>query len=203
MEIENVSNEKHNKIMEKRKDFMDKKISQANVSRGIIVVNTGNGKGKSSSAFGMVARAMGHGIKVVVIQFIKGAMSTGEEQFYNRFPDEIIFKAMGEGFTWDTQDKSRDIEICRLAWEEAKKYLADESIGLVVLDELNIALSYQYLDWKMIKKDILNRPHNQHLVITGRGAPEELVEVADTVTEMKEIKHAFNAGIKAQKGIEL
>lgn len=203
MKIENVSNEKHNKIMEKRKDFMDKKISQANVSRGIIVVNTGNGKGKSSSAFGMVARAMGHGIKVVVIQFIKGAMSTGEEQFYNRFPDEIIFKAMGEGFTWDTQDKSRDIEICRLAWEEAKKYLADESIGLVVLDELNIALSYQYLDWKMIKKDILNRPHNQHLVITGRGAPEELVEVADTVTEMKEIKHAFNAGIKAQKGIEL
>ena len=203
MEIENVSNEKHNKIMEKRKDFMDKKISQANVSCGIIVVNTGNGKGKSSSAFGMVARAMGHGIKVVVIQFIKGAMSTGEEQFYNRFPDEIIFKAMGEGFTWDTQDKSRDIEICRLAWEEAKKYLADESIGLVVLDELNIALSYQYLDWKMIKKNILNRPHNQHLVITGRGAPEELVEVADTVTEMKEIKHAFNAGIKAQKGIEL
>ncbi len=203
MEIKKVSDEKHNNIMKKRKNFMDDKIAKADVSRGVLVVNTGEGKGKSSSAFGMVARAMGHGMKVVVIQFIKGAMSTGEERFYNRFPDEIVFKAMGEGFTWDTQDKSRDIEICQLAWEEAKRYLKDDTVSLVVLDELNIALSYQYLDWKIIQQDVLKRPKHQHLVITGRGAPAELIDVADTVTEMQNIKHAFNAGVKAQKGIEL
>ncbi len=202
-DIESVSFEKHNKIMKRRKAFIDREIAQASASRGIIVVNTGDGKGKSSSAFGMVARAMGHGMKVVVIQFIKGAMPTGEEQFYARFPSEIIFKAMGEGFTWDTQDKSRDIEICQIAWQESKRYLTDESVDLVVLDELNIALSYQYLDWQAIEQDIINRPEHQHVVITGRGAPTELIAIADTVTEMQEIKHAFNSGIKAQKGIEL
>ncbi|WP_373020207.1 cob(I)yrinic acid a,c-diamide adenosyltransferase [Thiomicrorhabdus sp.] len=198
-----VTDEKHNKIMKRRKAYMDSRISASNQDCGVLVVNTGDGKGKSSSAFGMVARALGHGMKVAVIQFIKGAMTTGEEQFFKRFPDEVVFKAMGEGFTWDTQDRSRDIEICGIAWEEARKYLQDETFELVVLDELNIALSYGYLHWDDIEEDVLNRPARQHVVITGRGAPAELIEVADTVTEMKLVKHAFEKGIKAQNGIEM
>ncbi|MDG6772820.1 cob(I)yrinic acid a,c-diamide adenosyltransferase [Thiomicrorhabdus sp. ZW0627] len=198
-----ITDEKHNQIMKRRKAYMDSRISASDQDCGVLVVNTGDGKGKSSSAFGMVARALGHGMKVAVIQFIKGAMTTGEEKFFKRFPDEVVFKAMGEGFTWDTQDRSRDIEICGIAWNEARKYLQDESFDLVVLDELNIALSYGYLDWNDIEEDVLNRPHQQHVVITGRGAPPELIEVADTVTEMKLVKHAFEKGIKAQDGIEM
>ncbi len=198
-----ITDEKHNQIMKRRKAYMDSRISASDQDCGVLVVNTGDGKGKSSSAFGMVARALGHDMKVAVIQFIKGAMTTGEEKFFKRFPDEVVFKAMGEGFTWDTQDRSRDIEICGIAWNEARKYLQDESFDLVVLDELNIALSYGYLDWNDIEEDVLNRPHQQHVVITGRGAPPELIEVADTVTEMKLVKHAFEKGIKAQDGIEM
>jgi cob(I)alamin adenosyltransferase len=195
-------NERHRQRMERKKAVIDAKIAAADKKIGIIIVNTGNGKGKSSSAFGMAVRALGHGMKVGVVQFIKGAMSTGEEQFLRRFPDEVSFHAMGEGYTWETQDRERDIAKAREAWEQAKRFLADPDVGLVVLDELNIALKYRYLDVHAVIADLLDRPQMQHVVVTGRAAPPELIEVADTVTEMNVVKHAFNAGIAAQAGTE-
>jgi cob(I)alamin adenosyltransferase len=195
-------NARHRLRMERKKAVIDAKIAAADKRIGIIIVNTGNGKGKSSSAFGMVARALGHGMKVGVVQFIKGAMSTGEEQFLRRFPDEVSFHAMGEGYTWETQDRERDIAKAGEAWQQARQFLADPAIGLVVLDELNIALKYHYLDVHTVIADLLDRPDMQHVVVTGRGAPPELVEVADTVTEMNVVKHAFKAGIGAQAGTE-
>ncbi|WP_338770558.1 cob(I)yrinic acid a,c-diamide adenosyltransferase [Massilia sp. METH4] len=195
-------NERHRARMERKKAIIDAKIAAADKEIGIIVVNTGNGKGKSSSGFGMAIRALGHGMKVGVVQFIKGAMSTGEEKFLRRFPDEVSFHAMGEGYTWETQDRERDIAKAREAWEQAKRFLADPAIGMVVLDELNIALKYRYLDVHAVIADLLERPPMQHVVITGRGAPPELVEIADTVTEMNVVKHAFKAGIAAQAGTE-
>jgi cob(I)alamin adenosyltransferase len=150
----------------------------------------------------MVARALGHGMKVGVIQFIKGAMSTGEEHFLRRFPDEVSFHSMGEGYTWETQNRERDITKAQQAWELARTYLRDPSYGLVVLDELNIALKYRYLDVHSVIADLLERPVMQHVVVTGRAAPQELIDVADTVTEMNVVKHAFKAGIAAQAGTE-
>jgi cob(I)alamin adenosyltransferase len=195
-------NERHRVRMERKKAIIDDKIAAASKEIGIIIVNTGNGKGKSSSGFGMVVRAMGHGMKVAVVQFIKGARSTGEEKFLRRFPDEVSFHAMGEGYTWETQDRERDIAKAQQAWEMAKGFLADPSIGLVLFDELNIALKYKYLDVDTVIDDLLKRPEMQHVVITGRGAPEELIAIADTVTEMNVVKHAFKAGIAAQAGTE-
>jgi cob(I)alamin adenosyltransferase len=195
-------NERHRQRMERKKAIIDAKIQAADKNIGIIIVNTGNGKGKSSSAFGMAGRALGHGMKVGVVQFIKGAMSTGDELFLRRFPDEVSFHAMGEGYTWETQDRERDIVKARQAWEQAKRFLSDSAYGLVVLDELNIALKYRYLDVHQVIADLLDRPAMQHVVITGRGAPPELIEVADTVTEMNVVKHAFAAGIAAQAGTE-
>ncbi|SHH73249.1 cob(I)yrinic acid a,c-diamide adenosyltransferase [Massilia sp. CF038] len=195
-------NERHRVRMERKKAIIDAKIAAADKQIGIIIVNTGNGKGKSSSGFGMVVRAMGHGMKVAVVQFIKGAMSTGEEKFLRRFPDEVQFHAMGEGYTWETQDRERDVAKAQQAWEMAKTFLADPSIGLVLFDELNIALKYKYLDVDVVIADLLDRPDMQHVVITGRGAPDELIAVADTVTEMAVVKHAFKAGIGAQAGTE-
>ncbi|MCC6072530.1 cob(I)yrinic acid a,c-diamide adenosyltransferase [Massilia sp. GCM10020059] len=198
----NDINERHRIRMERKKAIIDKKISEADKHIGIIVVTTGNGKGKSSSGFGMVMRALGHGMKVAVIQFIKGGMSTGEEKFLRRFPDEVSFHAMGEGYTWETQDRERDTAKAAEAWALARRFLADPEIGLVLLDELNIALKYRYLDTAEVIEDLLGRPLMQHVVITGRGAPEELVTAADTVTEMAVVKHAFQAGIAAQQGTE-
>lgn len=195
-------NERHRVRMERKKAVIDAKIAQAQKEIGIIVVNTGNGKGKSSSGLGMVVRALGHGMKVGVVQFIKGAMPTGEERFLHRFPDEVSFHVMGEGYTWDTQDRARDTEKAQLAWDQAKRFLADPTIGLVLLDELNIALKYRYLDVHAVIADLLERPEMQHVVITGRGAPPELVAIADTVTDMTVVKHAFAAGITAQAGTE-
>jgi cob(I)alamin adenosyltransferase len=195
-------NERHRRRMERKKAVIDAKIAAADKRIGIIIVNTGNGKGKSSSAFGMVVRALGHGMKVGVVQFIKGAMSTGEEQFLRRFPDEVSFHAMGEGYTWETQDRERDIAKAQEAWQQAKRFLADPAYGLVVLDELNIALKYRYLDVHAVIADLLDRPAMQHVVITGRAAPPELIEVADTATEMNVVKHAYKAGIAAQAGTE-
>jgi len=195
-------NERHRLRMARKKAVIDAKIAAADKRIGIIIVNTGNGKGKSSSAFGMVARALGHGMKVGVVQFIKGAMSTGEEQFLRRFPDEVSFHAMGEGYTWETQDRERDIAKAEEAWQQARRFLSDPGIGLVVLDELNIALKYRYLDVHAVVADLLDRPEMQHVVVTGRGAPPELVDAADTVTEMNDVKHAFKAGIGAQAGTE-
>lgn len=195
-------NERHRVRMERKKAIIDAKIAAADKSIGIIIVNHGNGKGKSSSGLGMVMRAMGHGMKVGVVQFIKGALETGEEKFLRRFPDEVQFHAMGEGYTWNTQNRERDIEKALLAWQQAKVFLSDPSIGLVLLDELNIALKYKYLDVDVVIADLLARPTMQHVVVTGRGAPQELIDVADTVTEMAVVKHAFQAGIGAQAGTE-
>jgi cob(I)alamin adenosyltransferase len=195
-------NERHRVRMERKKAVIDAKIASADKEIGIIIVNTGNGKGKSSSAFGMVARALGHGMQVGVVQFIKGALSTGEETFLRRFPDEVRFHAMGEGYTWETQNRERDIEKATEAWALARQFLSDPTIGMVVLDELNIALKYGYVDVHTVIADLLDRPTMQHVVITGRGAPPELVAIADTVTEMNVVKHAFKAGIGAQAGTE-
>ncbi|MBH3355163.1 cob(I)yrinic acid a,c-diamide adenosyltransferase [Stutzerimonas sp. Brlt_13] len=194
--------ERHKARMQRKKALMDERIAEAQDEYGLLLVHTGNGKGKSSSAFGMLARALGHGMKVGVVQFIKGAASTGEEAFFRRFPDEVRYHVMGEGFTWETQDRQRDIAKAREAWAVAAELLSDPEIGLVVLDELNIALKYGYLELAPVLADIESRPLLQHVVVTGRGAPDGLIEAADTVTEMGLIKHAFKAGVKAQKGVE-
>jgi cob(I)alamin adenosyltransferase len=195
--------ERHRERMQRKKAIVDAKIESAQAEGGLILVHTGNGKGKSSSAFGMVARALGHGMKVGVVQFIKGALPTGEELFFRRFPEEVRFHAMGEGYTWNTQDRERDVAKAQAAWALAREMLADESLGLLVFDEINIALKYRYLDVQQVIADIQQRPPLQHVVLTGRAAPPELIEVAHTVTEMGLVKHAFKQGFRAQRGIEL
>lgn len=194
--------ERHNARMARKKEVVDKKIEAAKRDAGVLLVTCGNGKGKSSSAFGMAARALGHGMKVGVVQFIKGAIATGEENFFRRFPDEISFHVMGEGYTWETQNRERDVANAEIAWEKAKELLSDPAVGLIVLDELNIALKYKYLDVQRVIADLQARPAMQHVIVTGRGAPPELIEAADTVTEMQLVKHAFAAGIAAQAGVE-
>lgn len=194
--------ERHRLRMQRKKGVIDNKIAAADTERGVLLVLTGNGKGKSSSAFGMVARALGHGMKVGVVQFIKGKFSTGEEAFYRRFP-EVDYHVMGEGYTWETQDRERDVRAATAAWAIAQRMLTDATYELVVLDELNIALKHRYLDVAQVVADLRNRPAMQHAVVTGRAAPPEVIEAADTVTEMTVVKHAFQQGIRAQKGVEL
>ena len=194
--------ERHRARMQRKKTVVDAKIAAASIDHGVLVVNTGNGKGKSSSAFGMVARALGHGMRVGVVQFIKGTYSTGEEAFFRRFP-EVDYHVMGAGFTWETQDKDRDTRAALAAWKEARRMLADAVFELVVLDELNIALKYRYIPLDEVLEALRARPPLQHVVVTGRAAPPPLIELADTVTEMRVVKHAFEAGVRAQKGIEL
>lgn len=194
--------ERHRVRMQRKKVVVDGKIAAADTERGVLLVLTGNGKGKSSSAFGMVARALGHDMKVGVVQFIKGKFSTGEETFYRRFP-EIDYHVMGEGYTWETQDRERDVRAATAAWDLARRMLSDARYELVVLDELNIALKHRYLDVANVVADLRARPPMQHAVVTGRAAPPEMIEAADTVTEMTAIKHAFQQGIRAQKGVEL
>lgn len=196
-------NKRHETRMAKKKAIIDEKIKNADKEKGVIVITTGNGKGKSSSGFGMVARALGHNMKVGIVQFIKGAFSTGEEAFFRRFPDEVEYHVMGEGFTWETQNREQDIKTAHLAWQQAKRMLNDKSYDLILLDELNIVLKSNYLPIDDVINDLLHRPEMQHVVITGRGAKSEVIEIADTVTEMNDVKHAFRSGIKAQKGIEL
>jgi cob(I)alamin adenosyltransferase len=188
--------------MQRQKDVVDARVAGAQTDRGVLVVNTGNGKGKSSSAFGMVARALGHGMRVAVVQFIKGSLATGEEAFFRRQPG-VEYHVMGEGFTWETQDADRDRRAALAAWELAAGFLSDPGLQLVVLDELNIALKLGLVPLDEVLTAVQARPRHQHVVITGRGAPQPLIEIADTVTEMRPVKHAFDAGIKAQKGIEL
>jgi len=206
-EVENAKDdggvaERHNARMARKKEVVDQKIASAKRDAGVLLITCGNGKGKSSSAFGMVARALGHGMKVGIVQFIKGAIPTGEEKFFRRFPEEVSFHVMGEGYTWETQNRERDVEKAQLAWARAKELLADEAIHMVVLDELNIALKYKYLDVQQVISDLQARPVMQHVIVTGRGAPQELIDAADTVTEMQLTKHAFAAGIAAQPGVE-
>ncbi|HSH29015.1 MAG TPA: cob(I)yrinic acid a,c-diamide adenosyltransferase [Thiohalobacter sp.] len=194
--------ERHQARMQRKKAVVDDRIAKATEDKGLILVHTGTGKGKSSAAFGMVARALGHDMKVGVIQFIKGAFSTGEEAFFRRFP-EVEYHVMGEGFTWETQDRERDRRAAEAAWERAARMLADPAFDLVVLDELNIVLKHQYLELQAVLEALRNKPCMQHVVVTGRAAKPELIELADTVSEMREVKHAFKAGIRAQKGVEL
>jgi cob(I)alamin adenosyltransferase len=196
------ADEQHRARTQRHKEIVDAKIARATQNRGIVLVHTGNGKGKSSSAFGMIARALGHNMRVGVVQFIKGSASTGEETFFRRFP-EVEYHVMGEGFTWETQDKQRDIASAQAAWNVACGMLRNPDIALVVLDEINIALKLHYLEIEQVLEALRNRPVMQHVVLTGRAAPDALIEYADTVTEMRPIKHAFEAGIRAQKGIEL
>jgi cob(I)alamin adenosyltransferase len=194
--------DQHQARMQRRKARVDARIAAADQDRGVLLVLTGSGKGKSSSAFGMLARALGHGMRVGVVQFIKGTFSTGEEAFFRRFP-EVRYHVMGEGFTWETQDRERDIRAASAAWTIALDMLHDHALELVVLDELNIALKYGYVPLADVIAATRGRPPHQHVIITGRAAPPELIEVADTVTEMRVVKHAFNAGVRAQKGVEL
>ena len=201
MSDEQTRDERHAARMARKKVVVDEKIAQARTARGVLLVNTGNGKGKSSAAFGLLARALGHGMKVGVVQFIKGRSDTGEEAFFRQQPG-VQWHVMGEGFTWETQDRSRDAEKARAAWDVARQMLADPAIGLVVFDELNIALKYDYLDVDTVVADLAARPAGQHAVVTGRGAPPALVAAADTVTEMGLQKHAFAAGIQAMPGME-
>jgi cob(I)alamin adenosyltransferase len=196
------ADEKHRLRTQRHKEIVDAKIASSTEHRGIVLVHTGNGKGKSSSAFGMIARALGHNMRVGVVQFIKGSASTGEETFFRRFP-EVEYHVMGEGFTWETQDKQRDIAKAQAAWDVACGMLRNPDIALVVLDEINIALKLHYLEVEQVLEALRSRPAMQHVVLTGRAAPDALIAFADTATEMRPIKHAFDAGIQAQKGIEL
>ena len=177
-------------------------IATKTEERGLIMVHTGKGKGKSTAAMGLAARAIGNGMKVCIIQFVKGVWNTGERNVLVKFPDLCVMKAMGEGFTWETQDRQRDIDAARAAWEFAKEAMADPSYKMVIMDELNIVLRYDYLPIEEVVETLSNKPHDLHVVVTGRNAKEELIEIADTVTDMTQIKHHFRGGVKAQIGIE-
>ena len=201
--IDQAEAERHRAKMAKRKVVQDKEVAGKTIEKGLLIVHTGTGKGKSTAAFGLALRMLGRGRRVGVVQFIKGSFSTGEEAFFRRFPEEVDYHVMGEGFTWETQDQTRDIAAAEAAWGKARDMLSDPSYDLVLLDELNIALALQYVALDRVLAALASRPPEQHVVITGRGAPTALIEVADTVTEMRLVKHAFQAGIKEQPGVEL
>jgi len=192
----------HKQKMEKRKALHDKKLDGKSGEKGLLIVHTGAGKGKSSAAFGMALRCVGHDMPVGIVQFIKGAWDTGERRVLERFPDLVTFLALGEGFTWETQDKERDIAAAQQAWDAAKKMIADPNIAMVILDEINIALRYDYLDIDEVLDVLTNRRDGLHVVATGRNAKPGLIEAADLVTEMTLVKHPFRAGVKAQAGVE-
>lgn len=192
----------HKTKMKKMKDNIDSTVAAADTERGVFILLTGNGKGKSSSAFGMVMRALGYGYKVGVVQFIKGAMLSGEEMYVRDQCPQVTFQQMGTGFTWDTQDRSADIAAAEVSWAVAEKMLKDESYHLVVLDELTYMLSFKYLDENKIFEALKNRPANQSVVVTGRGGGSTLADMADTVSEIKEVKHAYNSGVMARKGVD-
>ena len=193
---------RHNEKMAKKKAARDKIMAGKTIEKGLLIVHTGKGKGKSTAAFGMVFRHVGHGMKSGIVQFVKGAWGTGERTVLEKFPELVTIKAMGEGFTWETQDINRDIAHARAGWEEAKRMIADPSYKMVMLDELNIVLRYDYLPLTEVLEVLRNRPADKHIVVTGRNAKEELIEIADLVTEMELIKHPFRSGVKAQAGIE-
>lgn len=191
----------HAERMARKKAVIDAGIAAAAQERGLLLVHTGTGKGKSSAAFGLLARALGHGMKAAVVQFIKSRSDTGEEAFFRRQPG-VEWHVMGEGFTWETQDTGRDAAAAQAAWAVARRYLADAATGLVILDEMTYAFKYGWLDVEAALAALRARPAMQHVVITGRGAPKELIDAADTVTDMRMVKHAYQAGVKAMPGIE-
>jgi cob(I)alamin adenosyltransferase len=194
---------RHKEKMAKRKAVQDAEVASKTITeKGLLIVNTGPGKGKSTAAFGLIMRALGYEWPVGIVQFIKGAWETGERKALERFPDLVRWYSMGEGFTWETQDKARDIAAAEAAWEKVKELMADPTIRLLVLDELNIALRYDYLPLLEVVETLKARRPDLHIVVTGRNAKPELIEAADLVTEMGLIKHHFSAGVKAQQGIE-
>lgn len=197
-----AQNARHKAKMEKRKAHQEAKLRERTIEKGLLIVNTGSGKGKSTAAFGLALRMLGHGRRVGVVQFIKGAWNTGEKDALARFGDMVEWHTMGEGFTWETQDRARDIAAAGQAWDKARDLMADPSIGLLVLDELNIAVRYDYLDLEAVVAALLARRDDLHVIVTGRNAKPQLVEAADLVTEMGQVKHHFAAGVKAQQGIE-
>ncbi|HET6538237.1 MAG TPA: cob(I)yrinic acid a,c-diamide adenosyltransferase [Sphingopyxis sp.] len=197
------SEEEHKCKMQKLQNAQRKKISQKTIKKGLVIVHTGTGKGKTSAALGMVVRALGHGMKVGVVQFVKGAMQTGESAVFEKFPEQIEFRPMGDGFTWDTQDRTQDIATTRAAWDEVKRMMADPSYDMILADELNIVLRYDYLPLEEVLEVIAQKHAMQHLIITGRNAPDALIAAADLVTDMVAVKHPFREqNVKAQKGIE-
>ena len=195
-------NRLHREKMARRQAARRKVLATKTEERGLLIVHTGAGKGKSTAAFGMVLRCIGHGMRVGIVQFVKGAWATGERDVLARFPDLVTCRAMGEGFTWDTQDRARDIAAARAAWDMAKQMIDDPAYRLVLLDELNIVLRYDYLPIEEVIAALTAKPRDLHVVVTGRNAPAALIEAADLVTEMTLVKHPFRAGVKAQPGIE-
>ncbi|WP_436254827.1 cob(I)yrinic acid a,c-diamide adenosyltransferase [Neorhizobium sp. LjRoot104] len=201
-EIDEASVERHRAKMANRKAVQDAEVAEKTQEKGLLIVHTGSGKGKSTAAFGLALRMLGNNRRVGVVQFIKGAWSTGEQPALAVFGDRVVWHTMGEGFTWETQDLKRDVAAAEKAWEKAIELMADETIGLVILDELNIALRYDYLDLDKIVAALQARRPDLHVVVTGRNAKPALIEAADMVTEMTLVKHHFKAGVKAQAGIE-
>ncbi|WP_374579713.1 cob(I)yrinic acid a,c-diamide adenosyltransferase [Phenylobacterium sp.] len=202
MSDEEQKNAEHKAAMQALKTERDVMMAEKVDAPGLLLVHTGDGKGKSTAAFGMVARALGWNQKVGIVQYIKGKWITGERQFFKRFPDSVRYEVMGQGFTWDTQDRAADIAAAEAAWKTSVEMLHDPGLDLVLLDELNIALRYDYLDIDRVVADLKARPRDKHVVITGRNAKPQLIEIADLVTEMTLVKHPFEAGIKAQRGID-
>ena len=199
---EDELNARHAEKMKKKKVARDKIIATKTIEKGLTIVHTGKGKGKSTAAFGMVFRALGNGMRVGVVQFVKGKWGTGERVVLEKFGDQVEMATMGEGFTWETQDRKRDIEAASQAWEKAKAMIMDEKLDMVLCDELNIVLRYDYLDVADIIETLKAKPEMTHVIITGRNAKDELIDFADLVTEMEMVKHPFRSGVKAQVGIE-
>ncbi len=193
---------RHAEKMAKRRAARNKMLATKTEERGLLIVHTGLGKGKSTAAFGMAMRAIGHGMKIGIVQFVKGAWSSGERGVLEKFPDQVVLKILGEGFTWDTQDRQRDLAASAKAWAAAREMMADPSYSLIILDELNIVLRYDYLDLATVVAALSARRPDLHIVVTGRTAKPELIDAADLVTEMTMVKHPFRSGVKAQKGIE-
>lgn len=198
-----ISNEQHKQKMQRRKEVQEQRLAEKKAEKGLIIVNTGNGKGKTTAALGMVMRSLGHGYKVAIVQFIKGAWEPAEKAVLGKWEEQLEFHAMGEGFTWETQDRERDIEKATAAWSTSLKYILNPEYRLVLLDEVNIALKLGYLDVDTVVEGLARKPEDSHVILTGRGAPDKLIAIADLVTEMSLIKHPFREqGVKAQPGIE-
>ena len=203
---EEAINRRANEKARKRKAARDRILATKTIEKGLLIVHTGKGKGKSTAAFGLVVRALGNGMKVGVVQYVKGKWQTGERAVLEKFPDQVTIRTMGEGFTWETQDRARDVRAAKAAWDVSREMIeasrGDREYDMVLLDELNIVLRYGYLDLAEVVGFLSNKPENLHVIVTGRNAKPELVEAADLVTEMTMVKHPFRAGVKAQKGIE-
>jgi cob(I)alamin adenosyltransferase len=193
---------RHAEKMAKKKAARDRMLATKTIEKGLLIVHTGKGKGKSTAAMGLAVRAIGNGMKVGIVQFVKGVWETGERKVLDHFPDLCTIKAMGEGFTWDTQDRQRDIAAARAAWDYARTLIADQSYRMIILDELNIVLRYAYLPLDEVLQVLRDKPKDLHIVVTGRNAKQPLIEIADLVTEMTQVKHPFRGGVKAQIGIE-